>query len=612
MPQPSSGPRLSRLFGLAAWGTLAVVLVLLGPDLWRFLPPPIRVRPVQFALLGGVIGYQALRWFGNRRRRRGPRLTSARRARLAVDRLTAWAYPGRTGLVLGVVLAGLVAAWVPHYLTWPWCRDEDAFAMTAMSWDRGILPYRDIRVYNFPGHIYLHWVLGKLVGWGHPSVFYAIDSATVIALGVALIAWSRRVLGLALPGLVGFAGFLWFYLGLEFELVAERDWHASFLAALGLLAAEAWPGWRGRTASAVALALAFAIRPHAVLFLPAMVSATLEDRGPSGGPAARRLAAWGATFSAALAVAFAPILFAGLVDDLAVRLRIAAYGGPYSRATLGSALAVFGEQLASPWTSGILLSCAAMGVAGPTAWRGPARTWGLALLGALVYRPLHPVQHAYLAHPREVFQSIALALPVAWLATTPRLARPVRLLTVLIVLCEALPGVPRFSLPMESLGALRSLARGEGVPQAPPGSFRFFHRGEPCQDPYCWRDYLAALDEVRRRTGPGTEVANVLRRIPFPSVNGPTGRLSPFLAESGICWMWLVNEDLDAEFAASLERSVDSVVVWDPSAPNPEPRLRLPRLTDTIRRLYRPEARFGSIEIWRRIPAASPGGVPRP
>ena len=48
---------------------------------------------------------------------------------------------------------GMLASWALHYLTWPWCRDEDTFATLALSWDAGIRPYRDIRAYNFPGHI---------------------------------------------------------------------------------------------------------------------------------------------------------------------------------------------------------------------------------------------------------------------------------------------------------------------------------------------------------------------------------------------------------------------------------------------------------------------------
>ena len=92
---------------------------------------------------------------------------AATRARRFLDRLDAGSSRALDGgLVLAVALCAtvLLASWVPHYLTWPWCRDEDTFATLALSWDAGIRPYRDIRAYNFPGHIYLHWLIGR-VSW---------------------------------------------------------------------------------------------------------------------------------------------------------------------------------------------------------------------------------------------------------------------------------------------------------------------------------------------------------------------------------------------------------------------------------------------------------------
>ncbi len=83
---------------------------------------------------------------------------------------------GLTIVAAGVCLAFL-STWLPHYLLWPWARDPDTFATLAQSWDAGIRPYRDIRGYNFPGAIYLFWVLGKLFGWGRTWTFYAFDAA---------------------------------------------------------------------------------------------------------------------------------------------------------------------------------------------------------------------------------------------------------------------------------------------------------------------------------------------------------------------------------------------------------------------------------------------------
>jgi hypothetical protein len=174
----------------------------------------------------------------------------------------------------------------------------------------------------------------------------------------------------------------------------------------------------------------------------------------------------------------------------------------------------------------------------------------------------------------------------------------VRVLAILLILYEAVPRVPLFCSPLESLRALGTLARGVYPAEAPPGCRHPWFR--PYSSHYKWPDYCNVLDYLRREIGPGTQIANVLKHPPFPSLNGPLGRLSPFRAESGICWMWLVNVDLDAPFAEALERTPDSVVVWSPKEIHTQPRLELERVTEVIRRHYRPAAQFGSIEVWRR------------
>src|SRR5207248_10038636 len=111
----------------------------------------------------------------------------------------------------------------------------------------------------------------------------------------------------------------------------------------------------------------------------------------------------------------------------------------------------------------------------------------------------------------------------------------------------------------------------------------------------------SALIYLRETTHAATLVANVLKEPAFPAINGPTARLSPFRAESGICWMLLVDLDLDAEFAAALEQSTDSVVVWSPAEHELPSPLKLPCLVATVRKHYRPEACFGRIGVWRRV-----------
>ena len=80
-----------------------------------------------------------------------------------------------TGLLIG--LAALeYALWLPQYLTWPWWADHDVFATMALGWDAGLRPYRDLIGNNFPGTIYMFWIVGKLCGWGNTSAFNAFDA----------------------------------------------------------------------------------------------------------------------------------------------------------------------------------------------------------------------------------------------------------------------------------------------------------------------------------------------------------------------------------------------------------------------------------------------------
>lgn len=106
---------------------------------------------------------------------------------------------------------------------------------------------------------------------------------------------------------------------------------------------------------------------------------------------------------------------------------------------------------------------------------------------------------------------------------------------------------------------------------------------------------------LRRTTTPDTKIANVPKQPPFPPFNRPVGRLSPCRTESAICWMLLIDMDLDAQFPRELEQTPNSVVVWSPTETGLDSPSRLDRLTSLVVKLYSPEARFGPIEIGRRL-----------
>jgi hypothetical protein len=74
----------------------------------------------------------------------------------------------------------------------------------------------------------------------------------------------------------------------------------------------------------------------------------------------------------------------------------------------------------------------------------------------------------------------------------------------------------------------------------------------------------------------------------------------------------------EREYIACLERTPNSIVVWEPSkslkgelfGPGHEP-FEYRELAETVRRLYEPDAQFGPIEVWRRRFTAAESGSPR-
>ncbi len=604
----ATGRRALPIIGLALAGTTSVILGIMAPDILRYLPPSVRGRWITRDLVGLAAAYAFGRMLAGRRQAGDPAVDRLRWVLDGLDRLAALAMSGGLTIVAVAVCVAFLATWVPHYLLWPWYRDSDTFATMAQSWNAGILPYRDIRGYNFPGAIYLFWLLGRVVGWGRTWALYAVDATALVLLGVTLAAWSRRCLGSRFFGVAAYLVFLTFYLSLDYQTVAQRDWHASLCVVLGLLTLQAWPGRTSRVLSALLAALALTIRPHVVVFLPALWAAIAEGierpgTRPAGsrlvGGLVRSLAEWSLAFGTFLVLAFSPLLIAGIADDLVRGLRIVAYGGPYHRAHPRAVAEVIATQFQEPTTLIVIGLLALVLLRTRGECRRRTATWRIALAAALVYRLVHPVPHYYLIFPVVLVGAVASASLMAWIADRTKIAPTLRLLALLLLISEISRGLPRYCDRSASLQALACLARGQTLPTwDPPGSTSWFELSHARW--YSWDDYRRVLIYLRATTGPATLVANVLREPPFPAINGPAARLSPFRAESGICWMWLVAIDLEPEFADALERSTDVVIVWAPSSHERPSQLSLARLAAVIRKHYRPEARFGRIEVWRR------------
>jgi hypothetical protein len=587
------GLRWGRIAGAAAGGILALLALLILP-LWYLALP----WTIQKYLPRGVVASAFVVLWARPRRLAGLRIPPETWGALDVA----------AGRFLGVWLPRvivaacliLLAGWVPHYLTWPMWADFDQFAVSAQAWDAGILPYRDLPDFDFPGPIYAAWLNGKLFGWGHTASLYAVDVACLAGLGLAARWWSRRIFQRTLPGLIGYLVFLHSYLQLDYLKAAQRDWKASLGAALALMALEARPGRAGRVASALAFGLALAYRPQVVVFLPALISAIDEGARRPGEPrwnSVRALAEWSIALGLAVLLVFAPLLLAGVADDFVRVLGVARYGGSYNRVTLPTFGRNLLRQALTPSVAAVVVAGLLLMLCGPGGVRRPARTWCLALLGALVYKPMSPVQHDYLDLPLNLIWSIDLGVLVGGLLTARGLTAPVRASTVVLLLVSTVASLPERVRFDASLGAVEQLVLGRRAEYEPPGcEGHFSHYGQR----YRWRDYQAVLDYLRSQTRETTRVANVLRTYPFPTLNGPTGRLSPFPAANGILYLWWVDPCLEDEFVRALERTPDSVVVWVPDEEPLVARLRLDRLTATIRRHYRPAARFGLIEVWRR------------
>jgi hypothetical protein len=286
-------------------------------------------------------------------------------------------------------------------------------------------------------------------------------------------------------------------------------------------------------------------------------------------------------------------------------------GGQYSRAIQASALGILGEQVRSVRITVVFLAVGLAAVIprvpAPPATRRAARTWSAALLGALFYKPIHPVVHLYLDHPLRLIWSIEVAVLVAWILPRRQPFARLRSVAILIITGLAVGGVPAYCSLARSLDAPRILASGSEPLIPPLGYARNVAIHEAAH--YSWDDYRAALDYLRKRTAPDTRVATVLKEL--PAINGAVGRLSPFAIESGLVWIrvaaargTLEAGAVEDQFIRALERTPDSVVVWVPDEDVPGV-FPIERLAAAIRRHYLPEVRFQTIEVWRR--RAEPG-----
>ena len=158
------------------------------------------------------------------------------------------------------------------------------------------------------------------------------------------------------------------------------------------------------------------------------------------------------------------------------------------------------------------------------------------LLLGLMYRPLHPFEHAYLSHPLWLIWSINLGV-IAGVVLTVWARRPwLALGSVGILLTLASPGLPRFWDISASLRALEYIGRGIEPAQVPVGAATHFAPIDS-RSPYTWDQYREVLAYLRLRTGPRTKVANLLAQRSLSGSQrygrtnvAPAGRVGDHLA----------------------------------------------------------------------------------
>jgi hypothetical protein len=478
--------------------------------------------------------------------------------------------------------------WLASYLEWPWSPDHDVFATLARSWDAGVLPYRDLYANNPPPTIYLYWMLGKMFGWGHTMPFFAFDATLVVGLAVIMLLWSGRVFATVLPGLLGCFLFLRYYLPLDYAMSGERDWHASLLAAVAIMVIQAWSGRRARIASALALAMAAAIRPQAALFLPAVALALAMEphrKAASWRIVARNELEFAFAFAGFFALVFVPLLCAGILDDFCRSFRRAAYGGIRNPLTAAILCERVSGLLAQTHVSVPIALTLVLAFYGQRRSRHLACVWLAAAIASVIYKPISPRQHDYLDLPRFLVLSattaavVGLILRARMISSWPKLGIGL----LLVALCVQVPPSPHEV--RWSYATWQELRQGE-----PLISYSTGYSG-----PYSQYEYHEVLDYIKKLS-PELCVANALA---YPlAITGPTGRLSAFPAES-LAWLRNVRRDDEDAFARELERTPNSVVVWCPSEFDTE-LSDFSRLEETIHRLYEPEKQFYVIELWRR------------
>ena len=108
------------------------------------------------------------------------------------------------------------------------------------------------------------------------------------------------------------------------------------------------------------------------------------------------------------------------------------------------------------------------------------------------------------------------------------------------------------------------------------------------------------MEYLRQHTTSGTRIANLLIEH-TSAVTSEIPRLTQLPVDSNCLWNYHISS-LIARDTAALENSASAcVVLWDQRSPTLK-SAEFSQLVASIRRFFEFEARFGSMEVWRRRP----------
>jgi hypothetical protein len=149
--------------------------------------------------------------------------------------------------------------------------DLEHFSLSAHSWENGVRPYRDLIDFNFPGPIYVMWVIGKVFGWDNPMAANLIDILVFITLGLLTFRWSNTVFGSKSTAMMSYLLMARYYMSLDAPRVMQREWYV-IASGIGLLMVLQLTNRCYKYVFAgFVLAVTFVIRPYAVLLLPPVI-----------------------------------------------------------------------------------------------------------------------------------------------------------------------------------------------------------------------------------------------------------------------------------------------------------------------------------------------------